>query len=305
MRSFDVLNQQATNQYGLLTARQLLDAGYTDRMVAARVREGIFSRPSKGVLRLAGSPESWAQDLLAAVLACEPNAAASHRSASRLWEFRSVDHEVEVSIRHPRRASVEDAIVHSLRDLEPNDITIVDGIPVTTPERTICDLGLIFPEHEVLRILRHAVATKLVTPHDLWNMRQRTSKQGRNGTGVLERVLDALPDQAEQVESGIEVQFLEVCERYNIEPPAIQVPVGIGGRSFRLDFAWTSKRVFVEIDGAAFHSTATQIADDGHRQNLLVQAGWTPLRFTYEDLVQRPGLCARTVVATLGSMSKI
>lgn len=301
MRNFTDLDNLAVNQFGLLTAGQLLEAGYSKRMVTDRVGKGELRRRARGVLQLPGSIPSWEQDVLTAVFSVSGDAVASHRTAARLWGFRSVDSEVEVSIRYPRKGSVPGAIVHSIRDLEPQDRTEIAGIAVTTPERTICDLGLIFPETEVHRILRHAIASGLVLPRDLWNMRERTSKQGRNGTGVLERVLKALPANTSFVESGLEIQFLEVCERFGVPSPVPQLPVRVMGRDFRLDFAWIDQRVFVEIDGAAFHSTPTQIANDGNRQNLLVQAGWTPLRFTYEALTQRPAMCARILIDTLRS----
>ena len=304
MRDFTELNQTALSQFGLLSAKQLLHAGYSERMVATRVGTGEFQRRAKGVIQLASAPHSWEQDVMAAVMSGSGDAVASHRTAARIWNFRTVDSEVEISVRYPRRMVVDGAIVHSIRDLEPHDRTEVGGISVTTPERTICDLGLIFPPSEVHRILRHAIATGLVLPHDLWTMRQRTSKQGRNGTGVLERVLRALPDDTSFAESGLEIQFLELCQRFDIAPPTPQLPVRVMGRDFRLDFAWLPQRVFVEIDGAAFHSTPTQIANDGNRQNLLVQAGWTPLRFTYTDMIERPSLCAKSLQTTLRSVAK-
>lgn len=302
MRDFVELNQTATKQFGLLSTAQLHEAGYTKRMIAARVAAGEFSRRSRGVVQLAGSIHTWEQDVMNVLLYAGGDGVASHRAAAKMWGFRSVDEEVEVSIRYPRKATVEGAIVHSIRDLEHEDRTEVDGIPVTTPERTICDLGLIFSDTEVHRILRHAIATGLVLPRDLWNMRQRTSKQGRNGTGVLERVLQALPDDTSMTESGLEIQFLEICQDFGITPPVRQLPIRVMGRNFRLDFAWLSQRVFVEIDGAAFHSSPKQIADDGSRQNLLVQAGWTPLRFTYNDMTERPAACAQSVKQTLRSV---
>ncbi len=291
MEDFTALSALAAHQHGLLTAAQLLDAGYSHRMVTRRVESGAFTRRARGVIQLAGTRSTWKQELLVAVLAAHP-AAASHRSAAHLWDFRTVDEEHEIVVRYPRNVLVEGAIVHRSRDFEDVDRTEVDGIPVTTPERTICDLGLIFPETEVHRILRHAVATNLVTPRDLWNMRMRTSKQGRNGTGVLERVLDALPEQVEFTESGLEIQFLEMCESFSIVAPVPQLPVRVQGRLYRLDFAWIAQRVFVEIDGATYHSSPLQIADDGLRQNRLVSAGWTPVRFTAEDLRVRPAACA-------------
>ena len=295
------LTERASIQHGLLSAAQLANAGFSRSMIDTRVRNGFFSRRGGGVIELAGGRASWEQDLLVAVLACSDLAAASHRSAARLWGFRSVDDELEVAIQYPRSVRLANVIVHRSRDLAPGDVTVVDGIPTTTPERTICDLGLIFPEYEVHRILRQAIADGLVLPRDLWSMRQRTSKQGRNGTGVLERILDALPEQVEVAESGLEVHFLEICERYFLPAPVLQLPVRVAGRDFRLDFAWREQRVFVEIDGASFHSTPTQIAADGSRQNLLVRAGWTPLRFTASDLRDYPSRTAHAVRELLES----
>lgn len=295
MGDFSRLGEKAKAQFGLLTALQLDTAGYSERMVATRVRDGQFIRRGKGVLQLPGVAPSWEQDLMAAVLVCQPDAAASHRAAAHLWGMRNVDSELELSVRFPRDPRIEGVVVHRSRDLEPDDISTVDGIPVTTPERTICDLGLTFPEHEVARILRQAIADGLVDRRELWAMRRRTSKQGRNGTGVLERVLSAIPRGAEQTESGLEVLFLSLCDRSSLPTPVLQLPVRVQGRNFRLDFAWPGRRVFVEVDGAKFHSTPRQIADDGKRQNLLVLAGWTPLRFTYADLTEQPGHCVRAV----------
>ena len=90
-----------------------------------------------------------------------------------------------------------DVIVHRSIDLTPNDCTWFERIPVTTPERTLCDLGLVFPETEVMRILRHAVATGAVSRRDVWMLRRRISKSGRDGAGVIGRCLEALPDFAD------------------------------------------------------------------------------------------------------------
>ena len=299
MEDFSNLYASARKQYGLLTTAQLLESGYSERMISTRVRDGELIRKGHRVLQLATAEHSWEQDLLAAVWVARRGAAASHRSAARLWGFRTVDDELEIAVPFPRNPDSALAKVHRSRDLVPADVTEVDGIPVTTPERTICDLGLIFPDYEVHRILRHAIAVGLVLPHDLWNMRIRTSDQGRNWTGVLHRVLDALPERVERVESGLELHFLEVCRAYEVPRPTPQLPVRVEGRNYRLDFAWSDYRVFVEIDGLAFHSTPEQVAADADRQDRLVRAGWTPLRFTHRDLTDRPMSSAAAVKALL------
>lgn len=304
MADFQRVVEVAQRQHGIVTAAQLQQSGYSKRMIHTRVQSGELFRRHRGVLGLPGGGDTWEQKILAGVLASGPVSAASHRAASRLWDLRTVDSDVEVSIRFPRRCRLDGVVVHRSRDLEPEDITEVAGIPVTTPERTICDLGLVFPEHEVARILHHSIATGLVTPRDLWNMRLRTSKQGRNGTGVLERVLLELPEMAEHTESGLEIMFLDLCLRNGALSPSLQVPVKVRGQVFRLDFAWPQERVFVEIDGARFHSTPEQLQEDARRQNLLVAAGWIPIRFRFEDLRDQPARCARILQSTLGSVHR-
>ena len=58
----------------------------------------------------------------------------------------------------------------------------------------------------------------------------------------------------------------------------------IPGRKFRFDFAWPSKRVLVEVQGAVFvrggHSTGVGITRDALKSNLAVLAGWKPLVVT-------------------------
>ncbi len=209
--------------------------------------------------------------------------------------MRSVDDDIDVSIRYPADIIIPNAVMHRSRDLVESDITWVEGIATTTPDRTICDLGLRFPQKEVSRILRHSVATGLVNQADALRIRTRNSRQGRNGVGILGYALDALPAFAELAESGAEVLFLGLCDRFQIPRPVMQLPVIAGGRLFRLDFAYPLSRVFIEIDGAAYHSSPDQIANDDGCQNALVAAGWTPLRFTFAQIVDHPFDVATTI----------
>jgi very-short-patch-repair endonuclease len=56
----------------------------------------------------------------------------------------------------------------------------------------------------------------------------------------------------------------------------------------------------VEADGAEVHAGAASLRRDLRRQNLLVAAGWTLLRFTWADL----GTIAATVAAHLGRIGR-
>lgn len=99
----ELLGPRASAQHGLVTWRQALDAGVPAATISRWARERRLLRVHAGVYRTAGTPVSWEQQFLAAVLAAGEGAVASHRSAARLWSMHD-DQAVEVSV--PRRASL-------------------------------------------------------------------------------------------------------------------------------------------------------------------------------------------------------
>ena len=52
----------------------------------------------------------------------------------------------------------------------------------------------------------------------------------------------------------------------------------------RRDFVWRDRRLVVEVDGYAYHSSRRAMRRDHLRDRRLVTAGWRPARFTYEDV---------------------
>ena len=68
--------------------------------------------------------------------------------------------------------------------------------------------------------------------------------------------------------------------------------IGVG------DFVLDQARLVIELDGWAFHTSPDRFQRDRRRQNRLVAAGWTVLRFTWRDLTERPGY----VIATIRAM---
>jgi very-short-patch-repair endonuclease len=294
MSRFAKLVEAAERQHGLVTRDQLEEAGYTPSGTRNLLMHGHLEPVRRGLCRLPGTPDSWHGALMAVCLAAK-GVLASHRSACRLWGMRSCDDDIDVSIGFPRSLNIPGARVHRSRDLSAGDWSWVDGVPVTSPVRTLCDAGLVFPEHEVGRMLDHAVATELVTRRDLWRFRFRVGRQGRNGCGVLGRLLADLPAVAGDLESGVEVALSRVIENHDLPLPVYQHPVVGRGSRYRLDAAYPAWRVLIEVDGVDSHSEPRQIAADGGRQNDLVTAGWTPLRFTWSDIRDRPASVASVI----------
>ena len=56
----------------------------------------------------------------------------------------------------------------------------------------------------------------------------------------------------------------------------------------------------VEVDGWESHGTRTAFQVDRRRSTELVMAGWTVLRFTYDDIVHDRAFVARALARVLG-----
>ena len=74
--------------------------------------------------------------------------------------------------------------------------------------------------------------------------------------------------------------------------------IGVG------DIVFRDVKLVVEIDGRAYHSTPEAFERDRERQNLLVAAGWTVLRFTWRDLTTRPEHVVATILANLARLRR-
>ena len=80
-------------------------------------------------------------------------------------------------------------------------------------------------------------------------------------------------------------------------------PLLVGGEVVAiLDIAFPEALLAIEIDGWAWHSDPDRFQRDRQRQNALVAAGWTVLRFTWADLIERPEQVVATVVRTLARL---
>jgi hypothetical protein len=294
MSNAHALARQAAAQYGLLSLKQVR-SHLSETEIRTLIQKGTLQRRRRGLYQLAGHSLSWESDVMAAVLAVPSLALASHRSSMRLWGFRSVDDDVEISIRYPARADLNGVTVHRSRDLSEHDITYIEAIPVTTPARTLCDAGLIFSDQEIERILHHAVAKGVVRVDQLRRYRERVGRQGRNGVCAIDRILDRLPPGIELAGSGPEIRMRALYDEFALPAPVWQHPVVAGGRQYFVDFCYPWQRLAIEYDEFGEHTKHEVFSNDRRRQNDLVAAGWTVIRLVWSDLTDFPAATATRI----------
>jgi hypothetical protein len=288
MQDMTVLARMAASQHGLLSRPQLEQALGSRHRIETLQRAGFLERRRRGVFAVAGALPTWQAEVMAACLATRRLVVASHRSAIRLWGLRSVDDEIDVSIRYPGQIRLAGVNVRRIRDLTWHDFTYIEGVPVTTPARTLCDAGLVFGADEVERMTQHAIAKEIVSPAELWTYRRRVGRRGRTGVGALDRALVRLPERVGMADSGPEIEMARLCADAGLPTPVWQHPVVARGRRYLVDFAYPEQRLAIEYDEFEEHPRPEKFESDRARQNDLQEVGWTVIRFVWSDLRDRP-----------------
>lgn len=232
---------------------------------------------------------------MAVVLAAGEEAVASHRSAAWLWGLAD-ELVLDVTVPRHRRPRVAGALVHRPDTVEATRHSRRNGIPVTNPLRTLCDLGAVVPVEQVSEATERALAERLVTAAGLRAESARLRAHARRGAAVLQTALDARALLDRPADSVLESRMAALFRRHGIPRPVFQHAVRVEGRFIaRVDFAYPECLLAIEVDGHDAHRTPAQLQADLARQNRLVAAGWTVLRFTWADVIRQPEMVAATI----------
>jgi len=95
-----------------------------------------------------------------------------------------------VTVRHSGWQRLPGVTVHQLDDLRPDHVTEVDGLPVTTLERTIVDLAAVWRRGRVRMAVEDAVAAKRTTDAAIGACLRSVARRGKPGVRLLAGVLD-------------------------------------------------------------------------------------------------------------------
>jgi predicted transcriptional regulator of viral defense system len=136
------LTEVAARQGGLFTAAQARDLGYDYPQHTFHTARGNWLRVDRGLYRLPHWPIDRHDDLIQASLWARGRGVVSHESAAAVHELAEIDPLRTHLTVPPRFRSVKRAVVlHHLDDLRGEGIEDHGGFRVTTPLRTLIDLG--------------------------------------------------------------------------------------------------------------------------------------------------------------------
>jgi very-short-patch-repair endonuclease len=279
----DVIMDLASRQHGVVARNQLVRAGVPADVLDRRVKKKRLRTVHRGVYLVGPVVAPHAREM-AALLACGGAGVLSHRTASFHWHLQTYPKRpdaVELSAAGGNRPRVPGVRVYRVRELPADEVTVLDGMPITTVARTLCDLAGVAEQRELEHAFAEALGRGLTDRAELLAAAARGWR--RRGVRRLRKLIENEEQQA-PTRSNAEKRFLELIRRAQLPKPEVNASVG----GYRVDFLWGPERFVVEIDGFAFHSSSRKFEGDRRRDAELAAAGVRVVRVTWRQLVREP-----------------
>jgi len=182
-----------------------------------------------------------------------------------------------------RRVEARGVVAHHVL-IDVRDIVVLDGVPVTSPARTWCDLAASgLRRHEVV-----AAGDRILWREDplgtLSDLRRALARyEGRRGSRLMR---DALPVLTTGSGSPRETWLRIVVIDAGLPAPVVQVEVvNRWGRVIgHCDLGWPELKIGIEYEGEHHRTNPEQWAYDIRRYREMEEAGWRIIRVTAADL---------------------
>lgn len=288
------VNSILIRQAGVISRAQALAAGMSSDAVDRRISGRLWKQLHPRVYLAEGQRFTDEARIRAAVLWAGEGAVLSGVAAA--WWWGLVDRAplvIGITVPRRRNPSRRRHLRVRRRTLAPLDLDSHRGVPLTARPLTALEAAVEMgdPGSAFLdRVLQRHVAFPQVYAAYTRNL-------GAQGSAAAGRLVVAAADGA-----------ASIAERRLV---ALLRRAGVGGwrldhrvDGFRVDVAFPTARLAVEVDGWAWHMDAIRSQHDKRRQNSLVRLGWTVLRYTWHDLNDRPQVVIAEIVAAAGAVAR-
>jgi very-short-patch-repair endonuclease len=166
----------------------------------------------------------------------------------------------------PRKRS--GIVLHRSTTLIARHRTRLEGIPLTTPARTLFDLKSLLSPARFSAAVREAEFLRLPINQPLDSDRARTD---------------------------LEQLMLSICRRHRLPTPEVNVKVD----RYEVDFLWRQEQLIVEVDGWEAHRSRSAFEEDRGRDARLALLGYQVVRFTWRQGTTNRAQIAKTIRSLL------
>lgn len=251
----------AEAQHGVVARRQLLELGLGRDAIRGRVSSGRLHRLHRGVYAVGHRSISEQGRRMAAILACGTQAVLSHRSAAAHWGVATFSGTIEIT--SPRSTRSGNGIRRHCALLPADEITALDGIPVTSVHRTLFDYAGIAPLDRLEAAIREAEYRRLWDRLSLPVLLAR--HPGHRGNANLRLCLERLDRTVGFTHSDLEELFLPLLDGFGLPRPHLNARLQAGEEWIEVDCLWREPGLAVELDSRSAHETRSAFEADRDR----------------------------------------
>jgi very-short-patch-repair endonuclease len=262
-----------------VTRRDLLAVGLSKDAIHRSVRSGRLYPVYLGVYAVGRPPRTPLEHAAAAVLACGPGAALSHRAALALWGFQKRWPPPPFDVTTRANRGPRGIRAHRVSDLTGADIRTHHGIRVTSPARTLLDCVPGLDDKQLTRLVNDALLTPYLHEAALADVLARFPRHP--GAARLERCCKI---SGGPTRSQLEDDFKRFCRQYGLQTPKTNVLVA----GHLVDALFEDEKLIVELDGWGFHSSRASFENDRDRDADTLLAGFATVRVTSKRMANAP-----------------
>lgn len=282
------LQALATAHGGVVSASDLGACGFSGSATRRRIAEGSWHRVGGAVVLAPRQSQTASLSDLALSWILRWTFGASTRISGALALRREQWHlpcEVHVVVLGDKpRAQLAGVTV--LRRPETESSGVAD-LRFVSAREALVDCLTVLPSREAANLLDAALQKRYVRPETVaQDLAVRLGRGRRNASGLRELVVRATSGSRSEAEQ----RMARLLRRSGTGPWVPNHPLrdAAGRVMAEIDFAHVELRIAIEVDGRAFHSDRVSFERDRQRQNALTVGGWLVLRFTWEQITERP-----------------
>jgi predicted transcriptional regulator of viral defense system len=271
-------------QAGVVSRKQLLDAGLSAQLVTRRLERQRWQQLYRGVYATFTGPPPRKAWLWAAVLRAGPGAVLSHLTAAELHGLLDTPAElIFVTVPSSRRITAPELVVRTSSRV--SEATQPGRQPPRTSlEETVLDLAqLAWTFDDACGWLTQACGRRLTTAAKLGHAQHLRKKM--RWRHELEDVLKA---SADGIHSALEYRYLRDVERaHGLPRSRHQVRVVIEGKTVYRDAYYDMYKLATELDGKLAHRDEERWRDS-RRDNQAGAEGILTTRYGWRDVYGHP-----------------
>ncbi|HEY0237852.1 MAG TPA: DUF559 domain-containing protein [Friedmanniella sp.] len=293
----DTARRHLIRQAGVISRRQALESGLTPRQIDRLLGTQEWLPVWPCVYRLHAAAPTPETGLRAASLWLGPDALLTDEGAVWWWGVAKEPPSTwTFAASHRRRCRPGVRVVEAFVD--PRDRTVSRDVGVVSRPWAVLRAAAVRERESPGRgiaLIDSAKQTRAVRQDELERAFER--HPGGWGSTTIRTLLRRTGDGAHSELERLAVATLTAAGITGFKP---NLTVRLrDGQVVEIDIAFPDRRIALELDGFAFHSSAHAFRSDRKRGNKLMADGWTVRRFTWDDLVGDPEGFITTVLELL------